>query len=121
MPAIPPERGPRPPKARRDDLNLEDVDDALLDDPDDEHEVIEEFEHSQRREAGLSEDAPPGHGPDKDDADLEDLILEDGARSPLEEGGDRPADHELNILDEEDFGLEEDERAPRRPTPGEPR
>ncbi|UTW09194.1 serine kinase/phosphatase [Pseudomonas benzenivorans] len=121
MPATPPERGPRPSQAPRDDLDLEDGEDALLDDRDDEHDVIEEFEHSQRREAGLNEDAPPGHGPDKDDADLEDLILEDGARSPFEEGSDLPADHELNVIDEDDFGLEEDERAPRRPTPGESR
>jgi hypothetical protein len=123
MPVTPPASGSRSTKEPREAPVPEDVEDTMHDDPEDEHELIEEFEHSQRREAGLSDDAPPGHGPDKDDADLEDLILEDGARSPYEEGGDQPADHELRIIDEDelDFGLEEDEQAPRGTTPEEDR
>ncbi|QLC73818.1 serine kinase/phosphatase [Pseudomonas sp. LPB0260] len=123
MPVTPPASGSGSTKKPREDPVLDDVEEPLLDELEDEHELIEEFEHIQRREAGLSDDAPPGHGPDKDDADLEDLIHEDGARSPYEEGGDQPADHELSIIDEDDldFSLKDDERAPRGATPKEDR
>ena len=116
MPATPTDRDPD----RRATVEQDDTLDDLPEDDAPEHELIEEFERSQRREAGLSEDAPPGHGPDKDDADLEDLIHEDGARSPYEEGGEQPADHEQSVVEEDDndFGLEEDERPTRRPPPG---
>lgn len=78
------------------DFDSADAQEDLLQATEADEELIEEFEHSQRREAGLSDDAPPGHGPDKDDVDLEDLIHEDGARSPREAAGGLSADYDLD-------------------------
>ncbi len=112
MPSTPPTKSPAG-AAHGQALELPDTDvdeEDVLGLTEAEEDVLEEFERSQRREAGLSEDAPPGHGPDKDDADLEDLIHEDGARSPFEEGGALAADEDLSIVDEltPDEGLSDD-------------
>lgn len=106
-------------KHSHEDLDLDPLDalEGFADATEPDEELIEEFEHSQRREAGLSDDAPPGHGPDKDDLDLEDLIHEDGARSPLEAGGGLSVDYDL---DEHADNLDE-ELEPPGPAQSKPR
>jgi hypothetical protein len=103
------------------DLDSTDAQEDLLQATEADEELIEEFEHSQRREAGLNDDAPPGHGPDKDDVDLEDLIHEDGARSPFEEARERSTDHgmdeDADIPDEEADTVEQSQSTTRE-TPG---
>ncbi|WP_324733343.1 hypothetical protein [Pseudomonas paeninsulae] len=95
-------------KHPHEDLDPADAREDFSDATQPEDELIEELEHSQRREAGLSDDSPPGHGPDKDDLDLEDLIHEDGARSPLEDARDLRA----NYAQDEDAGDPAEELEP---------
>lgn len=67
--------------------------------------------------AGLSGNAEDE--PDDDELSPENLIREDGARSPREAGDDEPADWDLSIVDENAIGggngLDEAELARRDP------
>ncbi|SDZ68201.1 serine kinase/phosphatase [Pseudomonas sp. NFIX28] len=69
---------------------------------------------------GLTDNA--GDEPNDDELTPENLIREDGARSPREAGEDRPADWDLSIVDEDDIGggngLDEAELARRDPLDG---
>lgn len=62
------------------------------------------------------------YDPSDDDLEPETLIPEDGARSPNEQGLDKPADWDLSVVDEDDIGggngLDEAELARRDPLDG---
>ena len=66
----------------------------------------------------------PGDDPTDDDLSPETLINEDGSRSPHEPGGERPADQDLTIVDEEEigggYGLDEAELGRAKPLDGKP-
>lgn len=71
---------------------------------------------------GLTGASRPGEGYTDDDLELETMIHEDGARSPLEPGMDNAADRELEIVGRDNIGagggLDEAEEARVHPLDG---
>lgn len=78
----------------------------------------------QGREAGLTGGAMPETDRTTDDMAPDVLINEDGARSPKEQGGGKPNDQQLSVVDEEDIGggtgLDEAELGRVEPLDGKP-
>ncbi|GAB3396162.1 hypothetical protein [Azotobacter armeniacus] len=87
-------------------------------------ELREEFPPERVREAGMTGGEIPNGQPTMDDADLEILILENGARSPRERGHGLPADENLSIVSADRIGagggLDEAEVARVLPLDGQP-
>ena len=92
---------------------------AALNEPSAQEQIMEELSPSTRRAAGLSGDDDRGYGPDSDDLEAEDLIGNDGARSPFEQGEVLAADMDLSIVDADEAGagdvLDEEEMAGQEP------
>ncbi|WP_079200825.1 hypothetical protein [Pseudomonas sp. CC6-YY-74] len=95
------------------------AEEAALNEPSAQDQIMEALSSSQRREAGLSGDDDRGCGPDSDDLEAEDLISNDGARSPSEHGEVQAADMDLRIVDADEAGtgdvLDEEEMAGQEP------
>mgnify|MGYP006180881271 CR=1 FL=1 len=72
--------------------------------PSAQEQIMEELSHGKRRAAGLSGDDDRGYGPDSDDLEAEDLIRNDGARSPFEQGEVLAADMDLSIVEADEAG-----------------
>jgi hypothetical protein len=90
--------------------------------PDDELETY--IPDERVREAGMTGASTDDHNPTDDDMSPENLIDEDGARSPHEKGEGGPADFDLSIVDEDEIGagggLDEEEMAIFDPLDGKP-
>lgn len=90
--------------------------------PEDELETY--IPDERAREAGMTGASTDDHNPTDDDMSPENLIDEDGARSPGERGEGGPADFDLSIVDEDEIGagggLDEEEMAILDPLDGKP-
>jgi hypothetical protein len=75
--------------------------------PSAQEQIMEELSPGKRRAAGLSGDDDRGYGPDSDELEAEDLIRNDGARSPFEQGEVQAADMDLSIVDAEEAGVDD--------------
>jgi hypothetical protein len=75
--------------------------------PSAQEQIMEELSPGKRRAAGLSGDDDRGYGPDSDDLEAEDLIRNDGARSPFEQGEVQAADMDLSIVDADEAGVDD--------------
>ncbi len=95
------------------------VQEGAPNEPSAQEQIMEELSPGKRRAAGLSGDDDRGYGPDSDDLEAEDLIRNDGARSPFEQGEVLAADMDLSIVDADEAGagdvLDEEEMAGQEP------
>ena len=77
-----------------------------------------------QNDANLTKTAMPGDDPTNDDMSPETLILEDGARSPHENGSDEPVDQSFTIVGEREIGggngMDEAELGRAKPLDGKP-
>ena len=102
--------------AEQDELNFDDADEPSFQDlaPDYEFELLDEESDSETVD---------NNGTD-DDLTPENLIPEDGSRSPYEPGGSIPSDESLSIVSEDEigegYGLDEAELARVDPLDGKP-
>ena len=102
--------------AEQDELNFDDADEPSFQDlaPDYEFELLDEESNSETVD---------NNGTD-DDLTPENLIPEDGSRSPYEPGGSIPSDESLSIVSEDEigegYGLDEAELARVDPLDGKP-
>ena len=102
--------------AEQDELNFDNADEPSFQDlaPDYEFELLDEESNSETVD---------NNGTD-DDLTPENLIPEDGSRSPYEPGGSIPSDESLSIVSEDEigegYGLDEAELARVDPLDGKP-
>jgi len=102
--------------AEQDELDFDDADEPSFQDlaPDYEFELLDEESDSETVD---------NNGTD-DDLTPENLIPEDGSRSPYEPGGSIPSDESLSIVSEDEigegYGLDEAELARVDPLDGKP-